>query len=341
MRVLVGGLPQTPAIMLSPIIAGLVLLATLSTLSAPGANATAEPARLGVVFTVSPSTTPSAYSRDFWERLRELGWTKGQNLLVQERWADGRIDRMPALVDEVLREKVDVILTFTEAGAIAARTATQTTPIVVAFMGDPVGTGVVASLSRPGGNLTGLSAQGDGIPGKCLELLKEAVPRLSTVVVLWNPNAPFYRGYLGRIQADAASLGLKPSFVEVRTVGDLEPALERARVQAQAVLVLSDPFTFTHQARIVSLAAKARLPTASNRSEFARDGGLIAYGANVRAQYRRAAEYIDKILRGAKAADLPIEQPTQFELVINLKTAKALGLSIPEAMLGRADQIVR
>jgi putative ABC transport system substrate-binding protein len=248
---------------------------------------------------------------------------------------------MPALIDEVLRDKVDVILTFTEAGAIAARKATQTTPIVVAFMGDPVGTGVAASLARPGGNLTGLSAQADGIPGKCLELLKEIVPRLSTVAVVWNPNEPFYRTNLTRMRADAAALGLKPVFIEVRTDRDLEPALERARTQTQAVLVLSDPMTFTHQGMIVSLAAKARLPAVSNRSEFAADGGLIAYGSNVRAQYRRAADYVDKILRGAKAGDIPIEQPTQFELVINLRTAKALGLNIPEATLGRADQLVR
>jgi len=326
---------------LSTIAAGLVLVVILAAQSAFGADATAEPARLGVVFTISPSTTPSAYSRDFWERLRELGWTKGENLLVEERWAEGRIDRMPELVDDVLRLKVDVILTFTEAGAIAARKARQTTPIVVAFMGDPVGAGVVASLSRPGDNLTGLSVQAEGSAGKCLELLKEIVPRLSTVAVLWNPDEPFYRRNLGRMQADAASLGLRSSFIEVRTDRDLEPALKRARAQTQAVLVLSDPLTYTHQARIISLAAKARLPAASNRSEFAADGGLFTYGVNVRAQYRRAAEYIDKILRGAKAGDLPIEQPTQFELIINLRTAKALGLNIPEATLGRADQVVR
>jgi putative ABC transport system substrate-binding protein len=326
---------------LSAIAAGLVLVVILAAHSALGATATAERARLGVVFTVSRSSTPSAYSRDFWERLRELGWTKGQNLLVEERWAEGRIDRMPQLIDEVLRLKVDVILTFTEAGAIAARKATQTTPIVVAFMGDPVGAGVVESLSRPGANLTGLSVQAEGSAGKCLELLKEVVPRLSRVAVLWNPDEPFYRRNLGRMQADAASLGLKASFVEIRTDRDLEPAFERARVQTQAVLVLSDPFTYTHQARIVSLAARARLPAASNRSEFAADGGLITYGVNVRAQYKRAAEYIDKILRGTKAGDIPIEQPTQFDLVINLKTAKALRLSIPEATLSRADQVIR
>jgi len=340
MRVLIRGLPRTSVTTLSTIAAGLVLVVMLAAHSALGADATTERARLGVVFTVSPSTTPSAYSVEFWERLRELGWTKGQNLLVEERWAEGHIDRMPALVDEVLKLKVDVILTFTEAGAIAARKATQTTPIVVAFMGDPVGEGVVAGLSRPGGNLTGLSAQADGIPGKCLELLKEIVPRLSTVAVLWNPDEPFYRRNLARMQADAASLGLKSSFVEVRTDRDLEPAFERARAQTQAVLVLSDPVTYTYQARIVSLAARARLPAASNRSEFAADGGLLTYGVNVRAQYS-TAEYIDKILRGAKAGDIPIEQPTQFQLVINLRTAKALRLSIPEATLGRADQVIR
>jgi putative ABC transport system substrate-binding protein len=313
----------------------------LAAFSAFGADTNPERAHLGVVFTVSPSTTPSAYTRDFWERVRERGWTKGQNLLVDERWAEGRIDRIPELVDEVLKVKVDAILTFTEAGATAAQKATQTIPIVVAFMSDPVGMGVVASLSRPGGNLTGLSAQVDGISGKCVELLKEIVPRLTAVAVLLNPDEPFYRRHLGRMQADAASLGLKLSFLEVRTDRDLEPAFERARAQAQAVLVLADPVTYTHRARIVALAAKARLPAASNRSEFTTDGGLFTYGVNVRAQYKRAAEYIDKILRGAKAGDLPIEQPTQFELVINLTTAKALGLNIPEATLGRADRIVR
>jgi len=329
---------------LSTIAAGLVLVVILAAQSAFGADATAERARLGVVFTISPSTTPSAYSRDFWERLRELGWTKGENLLVEERWAEGRIDRMPELVDDVLRLKVDVILTFTEAGAIAARKARQTTPIVVAFMGDPVGAGVVASLSRPGDNLTGLSVQAEGSAGKCLELLKEIVPRLSTVAVLWNPDEPFYRRNLGRMQADAASLGLKASLIEVRTDRDLEPAFERARTQTQAVLVLSDPLTYTHQARIVSLAAKARLrgfpqhltDRSSPRMEAcSRTASTCAHSTGA------PPNILDKILRGTKAGDLPIERPTQFELIINLRTAKALGLNIPEATLGRADQVVR
>jgi putative ABC transport system substrate-binding protein len=245
------------------------------------------------------------------------------------------------MIDEVSKAGVDVILTATEPGAKAAQKAMQTTPIVVTVMGDPTGSGIVANLSRPGGNLTGLSVQAEGIAGKCLELLKDIVPRLSRVAVLWNPDEPFYRRNLGRMQADAASLGLKLYFFDVRTERDFEPVFERARAQTQAVLVLATPLTFIHRTRIASLAARAKLPLASNRSEFAADGGLIAYGADIQAHYRRAAEYIDKILRGTKAGDLPVEQPTQFALIVNVKTADGLGLKIPDAILGRASQVVR
>jgi putative ABC transport system substrate-binding protein len=338
-RTWIEGLAWTSIAKLRPIAAVLLVLIAIPIASAVDAGK--ETARLGVVLTVSSSTAPSAYTIDFWERLRELGWTRGQNLLVEERWAEGHADRMPQLIEEVSKAKVDVILTATEAGARAARKAAPATPTMVMFMGDPMGAGIVSSLSRPGGNLTGLSVQEEGIAGKCLELLKEIVPRLSKVAVIWNPDESFYRRNLGRMQADAASLALRLYFVDVRTARDLEPAFQRARGQTQAVLVLVNPLTFMHRARIASLAARARLPTAFNRSEFVADGGLIAYGANVRAHYKRAAEYVDKLLRGTKAGDLPVEQPTQFDLVINLSTAKDLGLKIPEAMLGRADQVVR
>ena len=339
MRTWIEGWAWTSVAELLP--AAAVLLGFLLVTPALAVDPGRETARLGVVLTVSSSSAPSAYTIDFWERLRELGWTKAHNLLVEERWAEGRTDRMPELIEEVSKAKVDVILTATEAGARAARKSARATPVVVMFMGDPIGAGIVSNLSRPGGNLTGLSVQEEGIAGKCLQLLKDIVPRLSRVAVLWNPDESFYRRNFDRMQADAASLGLRLYFVDVRTDRDLEPAFERARVQTQAILVLVNPLTFMHRARIVSLAARARLPAAFNRSEFAADGGLIAYGANVRAHYKRAAEYVDKILRGTKAGDLPVEQPIQFDLVVNLGTANDLGLRIPEAVLGRADQVLR
>ena len=337
MRTWVKDLTWTSLALLRPISA--VLLGSLLIAPALAVDPAKETARLGVVF-IGTTAFP-AYAIDFWERLRELGWTKGQNLLAEERSAQGRIDRMPQLIEEVSKPKVDVILTSSDVGARAARQVTQTTPIVVTILGDPVSAGVVASLAHPGGNLTGLSIEDGGIPGKCLELLKDIVPRLSRVAVLWNPDEPFYRRNLGRMHADAKALGLRLYFVDARTERDLEPAFERARAKTQAVLVLVTPLTYIHRARVASLAVRARLPTAANRVELAADGGLIAYGADMRAHYKRAAEYVDKILRGAKAGDLPVEQPTRFELVVNLKTAKFLELRIPDAVLGRADQVVR
>jgi len=335
MRTRVEDLAWTSLALLRPISA--VLLGFLLVTPASAVDPTKETARLGVVF-IGTTAFP-AYAIDFWGRLRELGWTKGQNLLVEERSAEGRIDRMPQLIEEVSKAKVDVILTATELGARAARQAAPTTPIVVTILDDPVAAGIVSNLSRPGGNLTGLSVQDEGIPGKCLELLKDIVPRLSRVAVLWNSD--LYRRNVGRIHADAKSLGLRLYFVDVRTDRDLEPAFERARGKAQGVLVLVTPVTFIQRAKIAALAARARLPTASNRVELAAEGGLIAYGADMRAHYKRAAEYVDKILRGTKAGDLPVEQPTRFELVVNLRTAKSLELRIPDAILGRADQVVR
>lgn len=323
--------------LLGPISA--VLLGFLVITPALAVDPTKETARLGVVF-IGTTAFP-AYTIDFFGRLGELGWTKGENLLVEERSAQGRIDRMPQLIEEVSKPKVDVILTSSDVGARAARQVTQTRPIVVTILSDPVGAGLVASLAHPGGNLTGLSIEDGGIAGKCLELLKETVPRLSRVAVLWNPDEPFYRRSLDRMHADAKALGLRLYFIDVRTERDLEPAFERARAKAQAVLVLVTPLTYIHRAMVGSLAVRARLPTASNRVELAADGGLIAYGADIRAHYKRAAEYVDKILRGTKPGDLPIEQPTRFELVVNLKTAKSLELRIPDAILDRADHVVR
>jgi putative ABC transport system substrate-binding protein len=301
----------------------------------------AKVARLGVVYTISPTTVSPGYSIDFWERLRQLGWVRGKNLLVEERWAEGQLDRMPALMAQVVAHKVDVILTTTEVGAIAAREATHTIPIVATSMGDPVGLGVAASLSRPGGNVTGLSLQRvEGI-GKCLELLREAVPRVSAVAVLWNSDSPLSRMQAKQLETNAQAHGIQVRFMDVRSQQALPPAFDRARASTQAVLVLSNPITYQHRREVAALAAKHRLPTVYTNIEHVTDGGLMAYAADLGVMYGRAADYVDKILRGANPAELPIEQATEFKLAVNLKTAKALGIKIPESILLRADEVIR
>jgi ABC-type uncharacterized transport system substrate-binding protein len=322
----------------------LVLITALTVLGAQLACA-AEPAqrvvRVGFVGPESPSTAPRGISA-FWERLRELGWAKGQNLVIEERWAGGRIDRLPALMAEVVALKVDVLVTWSTPGAVAAKNATSTIPIVVATMGDPVGSGVAASLARPGGNVTGLSLEwSEGIPGKWLELLREAVPGLSTVAVISNPNSQHTRALAKRLDAEAPAHGMKLRFIDVRQAEALDPAFEQARRAARAILVLPDPLTLQYQRRITALAARHRLPAMYGLLEFVDAGGLMAYGTDHAVLLRRAADYVDKILKGAKPGDLPIEQPTTFVLAINLKSAKALGLTFPESILLRADEVIR
>jgi putative ABC transport system substrate-binding protein len=301
----------------------------------------AKVARLGVVYTISPSTVSVGYTIDFWERLRELGWVKGKNILVEERWAEGQLDRMPALMTEVVAHKVDVILTTTEAGALAAKQATQTIPIIATSMGDPVGLGVAASLARPGGNVTGLSLQRVESIGKSLELLREVVPRMSAVAVLWNSESPLSRMQVKELETNARARGIEVRLIDVRSQQALAPAFDRARAYAQAVVVLSNPLTYQHRHEVTSLAAKHHLPTVYQNIEFVTDGGLIAYAADLRVMYRRAADYVDKILKGANPAELPIEQATEFKLAVNLKAANALGLKLPESILLRADEVIR
>ena len=299
-------------------------------------------ARVGFVSPQSPDTALRSINA-FWERMRELGWVKGENLITEERWADGRIDRLPALMSEVLARKVDVLVTHSTPGAIAAKNATSTVPIVAATMSDPIRSGLTTSLAHPGGNLTGLSLGFDkALAGKWLELLQEMVPRLSTVAVMESSDNPIARDLANELKVIAPTRGLKVRLIEVPRAETLETAFEQAGQRAQAVLVLPDPIIYSAQRRkVTALAAKHHLPTIYYLRDFVDAGGLIAYAPDFAVVFRRAAEYADKILRGTKPGDLPVEQPTQFELVVNLKTAKALGISIPESILLRADEVIR
>jgi len=277
-----------------------------------------------------------------WERLRELGYAEGKNLIITSRSAEGRNDRLPGLMNELVAAKVDVIVTYGTPAAIAAKNATSIIPIVVAALGDPVGTGLAASLGRPGGNLTGLSLGfGEGMAGKWLELLQETVPRLSTVAVIANTDNPIARGSAKELEAIAPARRPKLQFINVNDPAALDRAFQQARRKAQAVLILPDPMLAAHRQEVTALAAKYRLPAMYYLRDYVEAGGLIAYAPDFSAMCRRAAEYVDKILRGAKPGDLPIEQPTKFELVVNLKTAKALGITIPDSILVRADMVVR
>ena len=319
-----------------------VVTVASSSLSLNAEEQSTKVMRLGFVATVSTSVISSGYTVDFWERLRQLGWIRGKNLIVEEHWADGHLDRVPMLMNEAIAHKVDLILTGTEAGALAAEQATRTIPIVAVAMGDPVRAGIVSSLSHPGGNLTGFSLlSAEGIPSKCVQLLREAVPSISALTVLSNPDYPLSRIQVKQLEADAPLHGMKLHIVTIRSRQDLERALEHMSAKAQAVLALSDSLTYEHRRHLISLAAKHHLPVASTILDYVPDGALLAYGADFRPMYLRAAEYVDKIFRGTKPGDLPIEQSTQLKLAVNLRTAKQLGLSIPESILLRADEVVR
>jgi len=299
-------------------------------------------ARIGFVGPASVSTTPPAIAR-LWERLGQLGWVEGKNLLVERRWADGQSDRLPALFAELLALNVDILVTYTTVAGIAATRATSSVPIVDAAMGQPVLSGLAQSLGRPGGNLTGLSlGWGEGLGGKWLELLQESVSRLSTVaVVTADPELPITQVMIKELKTIAATRRLKIRVIEARDTSSFDRAFEQARRRAQAVIVISDPIAMAHREQITALAAKYRLPGLYGLREYVAVGGLMAYGPDLAGLFQRAAEYVDKILRGAKPADLPIEQPTQYSLILNLKAAKALGLTIPESILLRADEVIR
>jgi len=278
----------------------------------------------------------------FRQGLRELGYVEGQNLVIEYRSADGRAERFPDLAIELVRLKVDVIVTRGTPAALAAKQATGTIPIVMASSGDPLGTGIVASLAHPGGNVTGLSAFATEIQGKQLEVLREMVPQVARIAFLFNMSNPVLQAQWKEGEPAARSVGLQPQLLDVRTVRDLEPAFEAAvRQRARAVIVGIDALTQAHRGQIVEALAKRHLAAISREREFADAGGLMSYGIHYVDSYRRAATYVDKILKGAKPADLPVEQPTKFELVINLKTAQTLGLTIPQSLLVRADEIIQ
>ena len=273
-------------------------------------------------------------------RLRELGLVEGKNILIEYRWADGKYERLPALAAELVQMKVDVIVA--SANAIrAAQQATTTIPIVMVTTADPVGSGFIASLARPGGNITGLSSISVDVSSKYVELLRAAVPELSRVAVLVNPDHTIHPDFLKRIQATAKTNSVTISPVEASTASQIEAAFSAMKQErAGALIVLPDPFFSAQARRIAELAAQQRLPTMFSTREPVESGGLMSYGRNSAEQYYRAATYVDKILKGAKPGELPVEQPTKIELVINLKTAKAIGLTIPQELLLRADKVI-
>jgi|SRR5437867_4962784 len=297
-------------------------------------------ARIGLLSQGSP-TSGQHIREAFRQGLREVGYVDGQNIVIEYRYAEGKAERLPDLAAELVSLKVDVIVAGGTPAPLAAKHATRTIPIVMAAAGDPVGSGLVASLARPGGNVTGLGALSPELGGKRLQLLKEVVPGVSRVAVLWNAANPYAVLVARETEAAARTLGVQAQSLEVRGPDDFENALPAAiRGGAGALIVVEDPLTFQYRMRIADFAARNRLPAIDGYREYAEAGALMAYGANLADLYRRAATYVDKILKGAKPADLPVEQPTKFELVINIKTAKALGLTIPPSLLLRADQVI-
>jgi len=307
----------------------------------------AQAQQAGKVFRIGylNSNTPSAAAartEEFRQSLRELGYVEGKNIVIEYRYAEGKLDRLPALVTELVHIKVDVIVTAGNEAVQAAKNATQMIPIVMAFSGDPVAAGFVESLSRPGGNITGISRINVELTAKQLELLKETIPKIVLVAFLLNREGRVPELALKDAQAAAPSLGLRVQTLELRTRDDLEPAFQSAvRERAGALLVLPGGFNSFHRKRIVELAAKERLPSMFGRPEAVESGGLMSYGATPIHEFRRAAIYVDKILRGRTPADLPVEQPMKFEFVVNLKTAKQIGLTIPPNVLVRADRVIK
>jgi putative ABC transport system substrate-binding protein len=279
----------------------------------------------------------------FLQKLHELGWREGQNLVIEYRWAEGDTDRLPGLAAELVRDKMDVIVAPAGAAALAAKNATSSIPIVMIFASDPVGSGLVASLSRPGGNVTGTSfAPGPEIFGKQLQILKETVPKTSRLAFLRNPADAAWTIQEREVQAAARSLGMHVQNVDARGPEQLDGAFAAmAQARADALLVSGSSTFLAHRSKIAELAIKSRLPTMENFREMVEAGGLMAYAVNMADFVGRSAVYVDKLFKGAKPADLPIEQPTKFELVVNLKTAKALGLSIPQSVLQRANEVLQ
>jgi len=283
--------------------------------------------------------TAGAWVVAFAQRLRELGWIEDRTIKIDLRWAEGRNDRSAEIATDFVRLKVDVIVTYGSEHIQIAKEATSTIPIV-ALAGDPVGSGLVASLAHPGGNLTGLSGQNADLNGKRFELLHEIVPNLRRLAVLFNGNNLAYRLESDIVRAAAIPLGLEVLAAEIRSGDDIAPTFAAIATNADALLVVGEPLTFTYRSQISALALAARLPTTYYTRGYVEAGGLMSYGPNFPALFRRMADYVNKILRGTKPEDLPVEQPTRYDLIVNLTTAKALGLKIPESFLLRADEVI-
>jgi putative ABC transport system substrate-binding protein len=300
----------------------------------------ATPRRIGVLLAIFLPESKEAQA--FREGLRDAGYSEGRDVVIEWRSANGDYARVPELAADLVQRKVDVIVVQSTPAAQAVKRATSTIPIVISIVSDPVGSGLVASLAHPGGNITGLSTMATELSAKRLQLLKEAIPRLARVAVLWNPDTPTYIKAIEDLKAVAPSLSIELSFVSVRTPEEIGPAFSAvSRARAEALYIIPDAFFFAHRKTLLKLGSKAQLPVIYGERHFADAGALMSYGPNVADMFRQSAGYVDKILKGAKPGDLPIEQPTRFELVVNLKTAKALRLTIPESILVRADEVIR
>ena len=307
-----------------------------------GAQPAGKTFRIGTLWNSRPASPDWKQQWVLVQALRELGWVEGQNIVIEDRWSEGQPSRYADLAVDLVRRKVDLIVTVSWPAAVAAKNATDTIPIVMVAAGDPVATGLIASLPRPGGNLTGVTDQAVETSAKRVELLKEVVPNAAHIAVIWNPTDGAMTLRFRQVQAAARALGVTVRPLGVQEPGDFEQAFT-AMIQERpdALLVVADPLTVFHRKRIVEFAAQTRLATMYELRAYVDDGGLMAYGPNFGEMFRRGAAFVDKILKGAKPADLPVEQPTRFELVVNLKTARALGRAMPQSILVRADEVLQ
>jgi putative ABC transport system substrate-binding protein len=321
------------------VVAAVLMIAALISSGRAAVQSTGQIPRVGILF-IGGRNQPHLDA--FKQGLRERGYTDGKNIVLEYRYANGLLDRLPSLASELVQLKVDVIVATAEGGARAARQATKTTPIVLTTGADLVKSGLADSLAKPGGNVTGLSVVEENLSGKRLDILREAFPKTSRVGYLWNPGAVVANPSFDQAKVVAQALSFQLQAYEVRTAAEIETAFaDMSKSRPDALLVLLSPVMTLNSKRIVELALRQRLPGVYPTSQFVEEGGLIGYGPRIADMYRRAATYVDKILKGSKPGDLPIEQPTAFDFVINLKTAKQIGVTIPPNVLARADKVIR
>jgi putative tryptophan/tyrosine transport system substrate-binding protein len=318
------------------------LIAVLGGAAAWPLIARAQQAKLPTIGLLGGATASAQaqWTAAFVQRLRQLGWIEGQTVAIEYRWAEGRFQRSPAIIAEFVQLNADVIVTHSTPNVVAAKQATSVIPIVFASAGDPVRNGLVTTLARPGANVTGLSVQSTDLAHKLVELLRDALPKLRRLAMLYHVGNPVTELQTDAVKAAAGKFGLDVAIVEIRRAEDIAPAIEALQGRIDALIVPSEPLYNTNRIQINSLALRAHLPTAYFDRVYVETGGLMSYGPNWPSTWRRAAELVDKILRGAKPADIPVEQPTTFELVINIQTAKALGLTLPRRLLVRADELI-